>query len=110
MSANNPLKGGSWTPELRPLTPRKDKVAEPAWVELEASKPGLWRWPWAETQVHFARGEPRKDAVGSGDGRTTMGEEGALDLQAEAAGLVLITTLPHSEGPPEGIRAPQALP
>lgn len=38
-----------------------------------------------------------------------MGEEGALDLQAEAAGLVLITYTPTSEGPPGASGLPQAL-
>lgn len=114
VSANNPLKkGGSPGPlSSVPSHLGRTRVAEPAWVGLEATKPGLWRWPWSrETQGPFCkkRGEPRKDAVGSGDGRTTMGEEGALDLQAEAAGLVLITYAPTSEGPPGASGLPQAL-
>lgn len=49
--------------------------------------------------------------MGSGDGRTMMGEEGALGLQAEAASLVLLTPTPTSEGSLEaGVRAPPGSP
>ena len=83
VSAKDPLgKGGPPGPlSSVPSLLGRTRVAEPAWVGLEATKPGLWRWPWSrEPQGPFCkeRGEPRKDAVGSGDGRTTMGEEGAL--------------------------------
>ena len=49
--------------------------------------------------------------MGSGDGRTTMGEEGALGLQAEAASPVLLIPTPTSEGSlGAGVRAPPGSP
>lgn len=107
VSAKEPLGKGAppGPPSSVPSHLGRTRVSEPAWVGLEATEPGLWRWPWSRgPQGPFCKetGEPRKDAVGSGDGRTTMGEEGALAWSSSP-------TLPPLRGPWGWSGLPQAL-